>query len=95
MTTLTDVLGADEFPYQGANEGLAATRARCRVGGRHTVVTPEPLCAARDMLPNPDNIVETIAKLLGVSVGTLYDHIPDLEKFRASPAPAQLAGGSR
>lgn len=33
---------------------LAAARARGRVGGRPTVVTPEIIRAARDMLPNPD-----------------------------------------
>jgi DNA invertase Pin-like site-specific DNA recombinase len=72
-----------ELIVQGTNEGLAAARARGRVGGRPTVMTPELLRAARDMLPNPDNSVETIAKLLGVSVGTLYNHIPDLKELRA------------
>jgi DNA invertase Pin-like site-specific DNA recombinase len=37
----------------GTREGLAAARARGRVGGRPTVVTPEIIRAARDMLPNP------------------------------------------
>ncbi|WTZ38844.1 helix-turn-helix domain-containing protein [Streptomyces sp. NBC_01390] len=31
------------------------------------------------MMPNPENSIETIATLLGVSVGTLYNHIPDLK----------------
>jgi DNA invertase Pin-like site-specific DNA recombinase len=84
-----------ELIVQGTNEGLAAARARGRVGGRPTVVTPELLRAARDMLPNPDNSVETIAKLLGVSVGTLYNHIPDLKELRGSRIPAQLDGSAR
>ncbi|MFD4049697.1 hypothetical protein ACFWSF_29755 [Streptomyces sp. NPDC058611] len=35
----------------GTNEGLAAARARGRVGGRPTVVNDKLLRAARDMLP--------------------------------------------
>ncbi|MFD7258402.1 recombinase family protein [Streptomyces sp. NPDC059874] len=79
-----------ELIVQGTHEGLAAARARGRVGGRPTVVTDELLRAARDMLPNPQNSIETIAGLLGVSVGTLYNHIPDLKELRVSRIPAQL-----
>jgi DNA invertase Pin-like site-specific DNA recombinase len=68
----------------GTREGLAAARMRGRVGGRPTVVTPEILRAARDMLPNPDNSIESISKFLGVSPGTLYNHIPDLRELRTS-----------
>lgn len=46
---------------QGTNEGLAAARARGRVGGRPSVVNDKLLRAARDMLPNPENSIETIA----------------------------------
>ncbi|WP_262388332.1 hypothetical protein [Streptomyces parvus] len=31
----------------------------------------------------------------GVSVGTLYNHSPDLRELRASRVAAQLTGGSR
>lgn len=48
------------------------------------MITPELLRAARDMLPNPDTSITAIAKLLGVSPGTLYNHIPDLSELRAS-----------
>ncbi|MFE5853499.1 hypothetical protein ACFQ61_09845 [Streptomyces sp. NPDC056500] len=41
----------------GTNEGLAAARARGRTGGRPTVITPELIRAARDMLPNPENSI--------------------------------------
>jgi DNA invertase Pin-like site-specific DNA recombinase len=75
----------------GTNEGLAAARARGRVGGRPSVATEELIRAARDMLPNPENSITTIAKLLGVSPGTLYNHIPDLRELRAAgPVPKQL-----
>ncbi|MFI9060142.1 recombinase family protein [Streptomyces anulatus] len=84
-----------ELIVQGTNEGLAAARARGRVGGRPTVVNDKLLRAARDLLPNPENSIETIAALLGISVGTLYNHIPDLKELRTSRVPAQLEGGNR
>lgn len=34
------------------------------------------------MLPNPEASVTAIARLLGVSPGTLYNHIPDLRELR-------------
>jgi DNA invertase Pin-like site-specific DNA recombinase len=73
-----------ELIISGTREGLAAARARGRVGGRPTVITPELLRAARDMLPNPEASITAIAKLLGVSPGTLYNHIPDLRELRTS-----------
>ncbi|MGW7342815.1 recombinase family protein [Streptomyces sp. NPDC054854] len=84
-----------ELIVQGTNEGLATARARGRVGGRPSVVNDKLLRAARDMLPNPENSIETIAALLGVSVGTLYNHVPDLKELRASRVPAQLEASGR
>ncbi|WP_413253070.1 recombinase family protein [Streptomyces anulatus] len=81
-----------ELIVQGTNEGLAAARARGRVGGRPTVVNDNLLRAACDMLPNPENSIEPGAALLGVSVGTLYNHIPELKELRASRKPAPLTG---
>ena len=34
--------------------------------------------------------ITSIAKLLGVSPGTLYNHIPDLRELRAGVVPRQL-----
>ncbi|MFB9830728.1 recombinase family protein [Actinoallomurus acaciae] len=73
-----------ELIVAGTREGLAAARARSRVGGRPTVVNEDLLNAARDMLPNPKHSITSIAMLLGVSPGTLYNHIPDLRELRAS-----------
>ncbi|MGJ6968240.1 recombinase family protein [Streptosporangium sp. G11] len=84
-----------ELIVAGTREGLAAAKARGRVGGRPTVVTPDLLRAARDMPPNPEHSVTSIAKLLGVSPGTLYNHIPNLRELRAACRPAELATGSR
>jgi len=75
-----------ELIISGTREGLAAARQRGRVGGRPTVVTPGIIRAARDLLPNPENSITSIAKLLGVSPGTLYNHIPDLRELRQAGA---------
>jgi DNA invertase Pin-like site-specific DNA recombinase len=72
----------------GTHEGLAAARARGRTGGRPTVVNTELPKAARDLLPDPERSVTSIARLLGVSVGTLYNHIPELQELRAAGAEA-------
>ncbi|WP_406509753.1 hypothetical protein [Streptomyces sp. NBC_00212] len=74
---------------------LTTTWARSRVGGRPTVVNDKPLRAARDMLPTPENSIETIAALTGVSVGTVYNHIPDLKELRAARVPHQLESRQR
>ncbi|MFC7721144.1 hypothetical protein [Nonomuraea recticatena] len=76
-----------ELIVPGTHEGLAAARARGRTGGR-PIVVPEALKAARDLLPDPERSVTSIAKLLGVSVGTLCNHIPDLQELRAGQRPA-------
>ncbi|MBI0319114.1 helix-turn-helix domain-containing protein, partial [Streptomyces javensis] len=71
-------------------EGLDAARARGRVGGRPTVATEEVIRAARDLLPDPGHSITSIAKLLGVSPGTLHNHIPDLRELRSGAIPHQL-----
>jgi len=78
-----------ELIISGTREGLAAARERGRTGGRPSVVTAELIRAARDMLPNPENSITSIARLLGVSPGTLYNHIPDLRELRAGTRPAR------
>lgn len=60
------------------------------------MATEEFIRAARDMLPNPEDSITTIAKLLGVSPGTHYNHIPDLKELRsAGTAPRQLDGKAK
>ena len=84
-----------ELVVQGTREGLAAACARGKVGGRPTVATEEVIRAARDLLPDPNRSITSIAKLLGVSPGTLYNHIPDLKELRSSHVPQQLDGAVR
>jgi DNA invertase Pin-like site-specific DNA recombinase len=55
-------------------------------------VNEDLIRAARDMLPNPENSLTTIAKILGISVGTLYNHIPELKQLRQGRLPHQLEG---
>ncbi|MFD9716136.1 recombinase family protein [Streptomyces sp. NPDC059076] len=74
----------------GTNEGLAAARARGRVGGRPTIATEEVIRAARNLLPDPGRSITSIAKLLNISPGTLYNHIPDLRELRTGAVPRQL-----
>ncbi len=81
-----------ELIVQGTHEGLAAARAQGRVGGRPTVVDAELLKPARDLLPDPDRSIISIAKLLGVSVGSLDNHIPDLRELRAADTTTRSRG---
>ncbi|MDQ2708889.1 MAG: recombinase family protein [Actinomycetota bacterium] len=55
-------------------EGLAAARARGRVGGRPPVMTPQKLTTAR-MLLGEQRTISEIAGIVGVSRGTLYRHL--------------------
>jgi len=52
--------------------GLAAARARGRVGGRPTVWTEDKLTLARAMRASGDYDVTAIAKVLGVSRASVY-----------------------
>ena len=52
--------------------GLAAARARGRVGGRPTVWTPEKLRTAQAMHESGEHDVATIARILGVSRASVY-----------------------
>ena len=55
--------------------GLAAARARGRVGGRPPVMTPEKIAVARQMYDSREHTVEAIATTLGVSRKTIYRHL--------------------
>lgn len=55
--------------------GLAAARARGRVGGRPPTMTPEKVKVARQMYDSREHTVEAIAKTLGVSRKTIYRHL--------------------
>jgi DNA invertase Pin-like site-specific DNA recombinase len=52
--------------------GLAAARARGRLGGRPSVMTDEKLKVAREMYDSREHTTAAIARTLGVSRATLY-----------------------
>ena len=41
-------------------------------------MTAEQIQHARDLLTRPENTVSSIARLLGVSRVTIYEHVPEL-----------------
>ena len=52
--------------------GLAAARARGRVGGRPPLLTPEKIRMAQQLMANPDMTAQQVAAALHVSRTTLY-----------------------
>jgi DNA invertase Pin-like site-specific DNA recombinase len=56
--------------------GLAAARARGRVGGRKPVMTVKQVEVAQQMYAAGDSTVADIAKVLGVSRATVYRQLP-------------------
>src|SRR5207249_8093892 len=60
------------------NAGLAAARARGRVGGRpkaQTLNTPKKVVLAQSLYDNKNNTIEEICKTLHISRATLYRYI--------------------
>lgn len=56
--------------------GLKAARERGRTGGRPARLDDDDLAAARALLADPNIGVREVARRLGVSVSTLYRHLP-------------------
>jgi DNA invertase Pin-like site-specific DNA recombinase len=56
--------------------GLAAARARGKVGGRPPALAPADLTAAKALLRDATITVEEAARRVGVSPSTLYRHLP-------------------
>lgn len=56
--------------------GLAAARARGKTGGRPKALNDKDIAAAKALLKADSITVLEIAKRLGVSVSTLYRHVP-------------------
>jgi len=61
-----------ELIVKRTRAGLAAARARGRVGGRPTVLTEAKIATARSMYDSRAYHVSTIARTLGVSRATIY-----------------------
>jgi DNA invertase Pin-like site-specific DNA recombinase len=56
--------------------GLAAARARGRMGGRPRALGPQDLAMARALLRDPEITMDQVAERLGVAPATLYRHLP-------------------
>jgi len=56
--------------------GLDVARALGRKGGRPSKLKPSDLKAAKALLADPEINVEDVARRLGVSLATLYRHLP-------------------
>ena len=56
--------------------GLESARRRGRKGGRPLKFTAEKQRQARKLLKSPDMDVKDVARVVGVSVATIYNHIP-------------------
>jgi DNA invertase Pin-like site-specific DNA recombinase len=60
--------------------GLAAARARGRMGGRPALMTEPKIRLAREMYASRQYTVAAIASTLGVSRASVYRHLRDLER---------------
>jgi DNA invertase Pin-like site-specific DNA recombinase len=69
--------------------GLEAARARGRVGGRPKALSGTDLAAARALLSDPAITTRQIAERLGVSLSTLYKHIPAARAVVTRGEPAE------
>ena len=58
--------------------GLRAARARGRVGGRPTVMTPKKTSKAMALYASGEHTVVEIAEMLGVGEATIYRHLKPL-----------------
>jgi DNA invertase Pin-like site-specific DNA recombinase len=74
---------------QRTQAGLAAARARGRLGGRPSALTAEKAKLARRMYESRDYPVATIAATLGASRATIYRSLAPATSGRAAePAPS-------
>lgn len=73
-----------ELIAERTRAGLEAARARGRIGGRPTVMSPDKVATARSMYASKEYTVQAIARVLGVSRASIYRHL-------AEPAPAAVS----
>jgi len=64
-----------DLNHERTREGLAAARARGRVGGRRPKMTPSKLATARQLVDAGDKTMQQIADVIGVSRATVYNHV--------------------
>lgn len=68
--------------------GLAAARARGRVGGRPGALSPTQVEAARGLMADPARPIAAVCTALRMSRATLYRYVPAGTRLRpALPSP--------
>lgn len=70
--------------------GLAAARARGRIGGRPRLMTRAKLRTAMTMMADRNNVATDVAEQLGISVSTLYAYVDG--EGRSKPRAQKLLG---
>ena len=80
-----------ELLLERTHAGLAAARARGRVGGRPTVWTEEKLRTAFDLYDRGKHDVAGIARILGVSRASVYRAVADRGKPGAEASATRHA----
>ena len=84
-TTASGKLGFNIFLIgEPTRAGLAAGRARGRMGGRPPALTSRQLREARLLLTDPDATVTAVAERYGVSRTTLYKGLRELADKEAA-----------
>jgi len=64
-----------EIIIERSRAGVAAARARGRVGGRPALMTPAKLATARRLRDSREHTLKEIASVIGVSRSTLVRHL--------------------
>ncbi len=75
-----------EVIVERSRAGIAAARARGRVGGRPALMTPAKLATARRLREGQEHTLEEIAGVIGVSRSTLVRHLARPEASRGPDA---------
>jgi DNA invertase Pin-like site-specific DNA recombinase len=64
-----------ELASENTRNGQQAARTRGRPPGRPPALSPALALRARELLDQPNNTVESVARLLGVSRATIYSNV--------------------
>jgi DNA invertase Pin-like site-specific DNA recombinase len=78
-----------ELIVEGTHEGLDAARARGQKLGRQSVMTPEKIRMASQLVGKES--VAAIARLVCVNRATLYAHVPELQGRHRTALPTARA----
>lgn len=80
-----------ELIVANTRDGLAAARARGRVGGRRPRLTPEQAALAQQLYDAREKSVQAIADLFGVPRSTVYGHLTRTTTTSNGTTPAEAS----